>query len=250
MPTTHTLFAVYNVETGAITLVLWRSVSMKKKPKAPKVESTPAAPAISATPAISPTQATIILALIPLAGYLFSLSYEATFCRYFHIPYYLISLSPTLVLSTMSYTSLPFAPLLLNMCWVIIVIPSLGKFFARTSILDTSRVSVIVFTTLFFVVLCIYGWGYLGKSVAENQKEFLVVAQSPEVVVIRGYGEYLYAVPFTRKTNEHKAQFENRLVILKMSEIPKTTPLTLEEVGPLQPAEVKPAEVKPAEVKP
>jgi hypothetical protein len=70
-----------------------------------------------------------------------------------------------------------------------------------------------------------------GRVDAQRQTWFQVVAQSsdvPEVVVLRAYGDYLFAAPFNRSTKE----VVKRLFILKMSEIDKT-PLTTEEVGPL-----------------
>jgi hypothetical protein len=51
--------------------------------------------------------------------------------------------------------------------------------------------------------------------------------QSPEVAVLRMYGEYVYTVPFNRGTKE----FEKKLIIVKISDI--KTPLSLEKVGPL-----------------
>jgi hypothetical protein len=45
-------------------------------------------------------QSAIILALIPFIGYWYSLAFEQGFFSYFGIPYYFVSLNPTLVLST------------------------------------------------------------------------------------------------------------------------------------------------------
>jgi hypothetical protein len=81
------------------------------------------------------TQATIILALIPFVGYLFSLSYEASFCGYFSIPYYLISISPSLVLSMTIGTVTPFTPIIISIFLIIMLVnilgPPLHKFLAK-----------------------------------------------------------------------------------------------------------------------
>ncbi len=78
----------------------------------------------------------------------------------------------------------------------------------------------------------------------KNKQWFQVVKQSlggpevSEVAVLGNDGEYLLAVPYTRKTYEHKAQFERKAVILKMSQAEnKPLTLTMEKVGPLQPVE-------------
>jgi hypothetical protein len=52
----------------------------------------------------------------------------------------------------------------------------------------------------------------------------------PEVVVLRVYGDNLFAIPFDRSTRV----FERQLFILKVSEMGKT-PFTMEKVGPLVP---------------
>jgi hypothetical protein len=82
----------------------------------------------------------------------------------------------------------------------------------------------------------------VGSKTAQGEKVFHVYAlpsstSTSEVAVIRMYGEYLYAVPFNRKTNEHEAQFESKLVIVKMSDV--KTPLSFEEIGPLKPMKPK-----------
>ena len=53
---------------------------------------------------------------------------------------------------------------------------------------------------------------------------------TPEVAVIRTSGDYLLTVPFTR--DPKWAVFENRLIIVKMSDI--KSPLSLEKIGPLR----------------
>jgi hypothetical protein len=71
-----------------------------------------------------------------------------------------------------------------------------------------------------------------GKEDAQSKKEFQVISQSsslPEVVVLRVYGDYLFAAPFDRSTKK----VEKKLFILKISEI-ANAPLTTEQVGPLQ----------------
>ena len=75
-----------------------------------------------------------------------------------------------------------------------------------------------------------------GRNEAKRQEKFLIVKQNlgvpgvdTEVAVLRVYGEYLFAVPINRADKK----FEKKLVILKMSDMPKT-PLNLEKIGPLE----------------
>ena len=78
---------------------------------------------------------------------------------------------------------------------------------------------------------------YVGRENAETQTEFAVLVLPPshsELAVIRNYGEYLYAVPFTRKTNEPGAYFERQVVIVKMPDVKTPLSLRMEEIGPLQ----------------
>ena len=100
-----------DVAKRVIIFVLWRSVVMKSKrgQSAPKSKPAPQTTleqpetqtASASTSALSWfTQATIILALIPFIGYWCSLASEQGFTSYFGIPYYFISLNPTLILST------------------------------------------------------------------------------------------------------------------------------------------------------
>src|SRR5262249_2342503 len=78
------------------------------------------------------TQATIILALIPFVGYWCTLAYEQGFVSYFGIPYYFVSLNPTLVLTrSQILPSLGFILwLLLSLvfiCMFTMVRPDFGK---------------------------------------------------------------------------------------------------------------------------
>jgi hypothetical protein len=72
-----------------------------------------------------------------------------------------------------------------------------------------------------------------GKEDAQSRKEFQVIAAQspslPEVVVLRVYGDYLFAAPFDRSTKEVKKE----RFILKISEI-ADRPFTTEQIGPLQ----------------
>jgi hypothetical protein len=105
---------------------------------------------------------------------------------------------------------------------------------------------IFIFLSIIVVVcpLCFYG----GVSDAGKQQWFHVIKQpsAPESVLIRSYGEYLLAVPFTRitrKNDEDKtpAPFKKELIVVKMSDV--KTPLCFESVGPLEPE--KPVGVKP-----
>jgi hypothetical protein len=101
---------------------------------------------------------------------------------------------------------------------------------------------VTLFVTIVFWVLH-QGFNWLfeqGRETAKKQNNFPVLEEASSnseaavkqyYAVIRNYGDYLYAVPFNRATNE----FEKKLVIIKMSESAKQ-PLTLslEIIGPLK----------------
>jgi hypothetical protein len=299
---------------------------MKTKQKPARSTSTPTAPT-PATPETADTslsglswftQATIILALIPFVGYLFTLSFEASFCKYFSLPYYLISINPTLVLSMTIGTVGPFTHLIISALLMIVLAPLFGNLSLKNrkrlfitvfvalvftfcdylfkqesrkyislnllwiiggitvisyigiwiflgfkrdklwwnqpltdinntektpiSSLSNSRISVLVFSILVFIALCVYGYSYLGTYQSEHQTEFPVfkpssvdsfkfeAALGPKAAVLRTYGEYVYAVPFNLGTDG--AVFEKQLIIVKMSDI--KAPLSFEKIGPLK----------------
>jgi hypothetical protein len=86
-----------------------------------------------------------------------------------------------------------------------------------------------------------------GSYDAKNQAWFAVTEitqpSNKELVILRIYGDNLYAVPFTRitrKSNEDKtpAPFEKTLFILKTSDV--KMPLTYRQVGPLKQVETSP----------
>jgi hypothetical protein len=84
----------------------------------------------------------------------------------------------------------------------------------------------------------------IAREVAKKQEVFHVyvvpsptteVAGTPnspttEVAVIRTSGEYLLTVPFNRGTKE----FENKLILVKMSDSKTPLSLALENIGPLR----------------
>jgi hypothetical protein len=80
----------------------------------------------------------------------------------------------------------------------------------------------------------LYAWIILslshaaGRSSALWQREFLVTSTSPEMVVLRVYGDNLIAAPLDRERKKVQRSF----VILKMAADPKLQ-LRLERVGPL-----------------
>lgn len=76
-----------------------------------------------------------------------------------------------------------------------------------------------------------------GKGQANRQKEFLVLASSPETVVLRVYGDDLVCAQFDRATKEVQPNF---FVIKRVtvSSDPRIQ-LNLEEVGPLRFAATK-----------
>lgn len=83
--------------------------------------------------------------------------------------------------------------------------------------------------TLIFIFMLLISYN-VGRAEALKKVNFLVVDTSPEVAVLRIYGDYLICVPFDRGSREVQRSF----VILNMSESFKTT-LKLEKIGPLHP---------------
>lgn len=86
-------------------------------------------------------------------------------------------------------------------------------------------------STIVIILLLVYGFWFsyhIGRSKAMTKNEFLVVATSPEMVVLRTYGDKLICAPFDRTTNEVKRTFS----ILKIAE-DANLKLSLEKVGPL-----------------
>jgi hypothetical protein len=160
---------------------------------------------------------TIIIAMVTALAYFSSILYEVGYFRYFSIPYYFISLNPTIVFSTNTYLFIIFGTSIIYIliCEIIITF--------HENLLNIAR--VIFFSIIF--ILTVFS-NQLGNGYAHKQILFPVIKQSPELVVLRSNGEYLYTVPFIRATKE----FIKELVIVKMPE--KTLTLTLENVGPLK----------------
>ncbi|MDH4222710.1 MAG: hypothetical protein OEV55_04120 [candidate division Zixibacteria bacterium] len=86
------------------------------------------------------------------------------------------------------------------------------------------------------LVLAIIIMGYamivtrtVGEYKAINQNEFMVIRSSPEMVVLRIYGDKLTCAPFIRTTKEVKRIFN----VFKISE-DSNLQLHLEKVGPLR----------------
>lgn len=87
------------------------------------------------------------------------------------------------------------------------------------------RGAFIAILSLFLVL--IFSWE-AGRSRALKQDKFLIVKASPELVVLRIYGEKLICAPFDRTTKEITGTF----TILKTGDDPNLK-LSLEKVGPL-----------------
>ena len=69
-----------------------------------------------------------------------------------------------------------------------------------------------------------------GKEQATSQTDFLVTSTSPELVVLRIYGDNMICAPFNRDTKE----VQTRFTIIKMADDSKLA-FNLEKVGPLRP---------------
>lgn len=88
-------------------------------------------------------------------------------------------------------------------------------------------------STAIIIILCLWlGLSisyHAGHAAALKQDEFLVATTSPEMVVLRIYGDKLICAPFERATKEVQRSF----IVLKVAEDPKLM-LRLEKVGPLR----------------
>jgi hypothetical protein len=191
------------------------------------------------------TQATIITALATLFVYWYAFNFETGFCGYFHIPYHFISLNPGIIIGTswlwVALLSFIFIVIMLTQLLYVLGWCSTEKQDGHSETRLLSVLKVLLITVagcllLYSLVSIAFIFRGIGIQHAENLEQFPVFVSSytsSEVAVIRSYGEYLYAVPFTRKTNEHEAQFESKLVIVKMSDV--KAPLSFERIGPLKP---------------
>ena len=69
-----------------------------------------------------------------------------------------------------------------------------------------------------------------GDAAALKQEEFLVANTSPEMVVLRIYGDHLICAPFDRATKEAQRSYS----VLNVADDPQLM-VRLEKVGPLRP---------------
>ncbi|HEX8144645.1 MAG TPA: hypothetical protein VF553_18905 [Pyrinomonadaceae bacterium] len=84
--------------------------------------------------------------------------------------------------------------------------------------------------------ILVLSWGLtfvVGQAEAINQRNFLVINTSPEMAVLRIYGDNMSCAPFNRETKEVQKSF----VIIKAADNPKHS-FNLEDIGPLKPVEI------------
>lgn len=89
-----------------------------------------------------------------------------------------------------------------------------------------------LYRTIYFLSLALVVTYVAGQSTALRQREFLVTATSPEMAVLRMYGDKMICAPFDRSTGEVERSF----TVLRIAEDSGLT-LHLERVGPLNPRE-------------
>jgi hypothetical protein len=82
---------------------------------------------------------------------------------------------------------------------------------------------------ILFLILLLDVSHHAGHAAALKQEEFLVANTSPEMVVLRIYGDHLICAPFDRATKEVQRSF----IVLKVADNPQLM-LRLEKVGPLR----------------
>jgi hypothetical protein len=104
-----------------------------------------------------------------------------------------------------------------------------------------ANVTIIIITLVMVYLLSFFaGWGEGLK-----QEEFLVTNTSPEMVVLRIYGENIICAPFDRSTKE----IEGKFVVLKLAEAPGLV-FSLEKIGPLRRAELATSTLAPTVIAP
>ena len=86
---------------------------------------------------------------------------------------------------------------------------------------------------IIFIILGILLSQSIGTAQAFNQSDFLVTNTSPEMVVLRIYGDSLICAPFDRGTKE----VQNSFKVIKVSD--SNLLLTLEKIGPLHPVNLQ-----------
>jgi hypothetical protein len=116
-------------------------------------------------------------------------------------------------------------------------------FIKETEQMRTSSPSnpLLIFIGLLISLLVgLFVYRLAGTIDARQQVEFSLVMLPQEEggarregVVLRIYGDYFFATPIMRATNDQPAYFENKLVIVKLSEA-DDNPLTIAKIGPLQ----------------
>lgn len=165
----------------------------------------------------------IVISSATIIAYLWALFYEVGFFSYFSLPYYLISLNLSTVVVTTANPVVVFG-LLLAVVYIL-----MHRWLEKYNWIVAGALSIMA---LLFCYVC----RNEGEKEAKGQEIFFIVTQKlgvpevdTEVAVLRGYGEYLLAVPINRADKK----FERKLVILKMSDMSKT-PLKSERIGPLE----------------
>jgi hypothetical protein len=90
------------------------------------------------------------------------------------------------------------------------------------------RLGVGPYILMFSLLMALVVVYYAGQSAAMRQSTYLVTSTSPEMVVLRIYGDNVICAPFDRNTGEVEPSF----VVLKVGEDPELM-LYSERVGPL-----------------
>jgi hypothetical protein len=198
----------------------------------------------------------LIIAAVTIIGAWYVLLFEVGYLSYFHIAYYFISLSPSIILGT----SFHWVNLLLFLCGYVIALILATSFLVwlserwkkkRKERGETREPVVLklvgsVIFLFFFILLVREGAFFFrlkGYEHAKTLQEFYVFTINfdsfkSDVAVIRTYGEHVYAVPFKRDTTKidqsgrKTVEFEKQLIIVKMSDI--KAPLSVEKIGHLQ----------------
>jgi len=249
----------------------------------------------------------LLVATIPVVGYLLVFAYEAGFCGAFHIPLSFIALNPTMVFAVIAGLALSVAPLLwfanlvcmigldlrdpiarslirlaivaflfllpigINLkawresMWLLLLLAFfallefglplltqrdketyreklLGQEAIETRVTDLfdvlgRRFGDLPVTIAMVMMVAIYVSNLAGRGQAKRQEEFLVLPSSPEVVVLRVYGDDLVCAQFDRITQEVQPHF----FVIKRVTLPSEPriQLNLEKVGPLRLAQAR-----------
>lgn len=157
----------------------------------------------------------VALAITPIAAaYLFIAFYEAGFCSFYGIPHDLIDINITDVFLTNRYTLIVAV---IAFLWI-------GLYY---NLLPSAN-SPIFKLIITFILIGALSLGFMfGSNDARSKKDYLVVSGSPEMAVVKIYGDNIIMAQFNRGSKT----LEKNFMINKVGQT--SDKYRLEHIGPL-----------------